>query len=282
VSKRSFDDIETYMREDHAATVKMDTGGHHWDPAEVDSYMEAVEENGYVIVDGLLTDAQCEEIRASVTPLLEHCGRNTFEGEQTQRLYSVIEKTLALNPLVEHPLVLSLLDRVLDPNYLLSQLQVINILPGEAAQLIHHDDGFYRVPRPRPALGAAVIVPIDPFLPENGATRVLPGSHAWDDHVPTAAEQANAVPATMAPGSMLFFLGTLWHGGSANRTEAPRMCVTAQYCEPWCRQQENFSLSVSRDRARVCSPAVQRLLGYSIHPPFMGFVDGRHPIRLLK
>jgi ectoine hydroxylase-related dioxygenase (phytanoyl-CoA dioxygenase family) len=67
----------------------------------------------------------------------------------------------------------------------------------------------------------------------------------------------------------------------ANRTEAPRACVTAQYCAPWCRQQENFSLSVSRERARESSEHIQRLLGYSIHPPFMGFVDGKHPRRLL-
>jgi ectoine hydroxylase-related dioxygenase (phytanoyl-CoA dioxygenase family) len=85
----------------------------------------------------------------------------------------------------------------------------------------------------------------------------------------------------MPAGSLLFFVGTLWHGGGANRTSAPRACVTAQYCAPWCRQQENFSLSVSRERVRHSSPHIQRLLGYSIHPPFMGFVDGMHPRRLL-
>jgi ectoine hydroxylase-related dioxygenase (phytanoyl-CoA dioxygenase family) len=86
----------------------------------------------------------------------------------------------------------------------------------------------------------------------------------------------------MPAGSMVFFVGTLWHGGGANRSTKPRMCVTAQYCAPYLRQQENFSLSVSRGRVRECSEHIQRLLGYSIHPPFMGFVDGMHPKRLLE
>ena len=73
--------------------------------------------------------------------------------------------------------MLALLDRILEPNYLLSQLQVINILPGEAAQPLHYDDGFYPWPRPRRAIGAASIFALDPFTEDNGATVVIPGSH---------------------------------------------------------------------------------------------------------
>jgi ectoine hydroxylase-related dioxygenase (phytanoyl-CoA dioxygenase family) len=176
--------------------------------------------------------------------------------------------------------VLALLDRVLEPNYLLSQLQVINVLPGEQAQPLHHDDGFYRVPRPRPALGAATIVAIDEFREDNGATIVLPRSHLWGERGPS--DDDPRVPAVMRAGSAIFFLGTLWHGAGANRSDAGRLCVTAQYCAPWCRQQENFSLSVSRERVKACSEPIRRMLGYSIHPPFIGFVDGKHPKRLLE
>ncbi|HEY5936992.1 MAG TPA: phytanoyl-CoA dioxygenase family protein, partial [Kofleriaceae bacterium] len=168
------------------------------------------------------------------------------------------------------------------PNYLLSQLQVINIQPGEAQQPFHFDDAFYKFPRPRRALGAATIFAIDDFTEDNGATVVLPGSHAWGDRMPTDDDRATERKVIMPAGSMVFFVGTLWHGGGANRSTAPRMCVTAQYCAPYLRQQENFSLSVSRERARACGEHVQRLLGYSIYPPFMGFVDGMHPKRLLE
>jgi len=284
VAKKVFQDLSEYGTSDLASTHRSTAGSQDAvDPARIDELMAAVERDGYVIVPSLIDRDLVDAIRDDVTDRLRHdSGRNNFEGLRTQRIYALIQKTLVCNPLVEHPLVLGLLDRVFEPNYLLSQLQVINILPGEDQQPIHYDDGFYRVPRPRPSLGAATIFAIDDFTEDNGATVVIPGSHRWDDCAPDEADVARQLPAVMRAGSMLFFLGTLWHGGGANRSASPRMCVTAQYCAPWCRQQENFSLSVSRDRVLQCSEHVRRLLGYSIHPPFMGFVDGMHPKRLLE
>lgn len=253
------------------------------DRNRLDPLFESLRRDGYVVLEGLFDAKQVAAMRAALTPFFHpRPGRNPFEGLQTRRIYAVIEKTLACNPLVEHPLVLGLLDRVLEPNYLLSQLQAIEILPGEVAQPLHCDDSFYPVPRPRPALGVATILAIDPFTAENGATRVIPGSHLWDCREPTAREAAAAVPVVMPPGSVVLFLGTLWHGGGANRSPAPRLAVTAQYCAPWCRQQENFSLSISRERVKQCSEHMQRLLGYSVHAPFMGMVNGMHPKRLLE
>ena len=68
-------------------------------------------------------------------------------------------------------------------------------------------------------------------------------------------------------------MGTLWHRGGANQSAAPRLAITPQYSEPWLRQIENQVLAVPRDMAARYSPRVQALLGYSIHPPFMGYVD---------
>lgn len=253
------------------------------DGVQLDKLSADLARDGYVILERIVTEAEVDRIRDELIGLLpEHCGRNGFEGKLTQRLYAVIAKTLACNPLVEHPLVLGLLDRVLAPNYLLSQLQIINILPGEEAQPLHYDDGFYPVPRPRPPFGAATVIALDDFTADNGATVVIQGSHAWGAGEPSAEDCARSIPVIMPKGSMVLFLGTLWHGGGANLTQNPRLAVTAQYCEPWARQQENFSLSVSLERARECSRHIQRMLGYSIHPPFMGMVNGMHPARLLE
>lgn len=85
----------------------------------------------------------------------------------------------------------------------------------------------------------------------------------------------------MSAGSCVFFLGTLWHGGGANTTARNRLALTAQYCQPWLRTQEAFALSTPRDIARTLGPDLQRMLGYSIHPPFVGAVNGMHPLRVL-
>lgn len=283
MEKPRFENIEQYSSGDLAARYRSTAGQQEQiDSAVIDPLLAQLEENGYVIVEDVLAPDYLESLRADLVPRFKFdSGRNNFEGLATQRLYAVPEKTFSCNAIVEHPLALGLLDRIFSPNYLLSQLQVINILPGEVQQPLHYDDAFYPVPRPRAALGAATIFAIDDFTSENGATLVVPKSHTWGDGISIEEAAKAQIPVVMPAGSMVFFVGTLWHAGGANRTDKSRLCVTAQYCQPWCRQQENYSLSVSRERARQCSENMQRMLGYSIHSPFMGMVDGLHPKRVL-
>ena len=142
------------------------------------------------------------------------------------------------------------------------------------------DDGFYPWPRPRPPISAATVFAIDDFTEDNGATVAIPGSHLWgEERLPQPGDQR--VKAVMPAGSCILFLGNLWHGGGENRSGADRLALTAQYCEPWARTQENFFLSVSKETVSAVSENIRRLLGYSIHPPFMGMVNGMHPKRTL-
>ncbi|OBK65204.1 phytanoyl-CoA dioxygenase family protein [Mycobacterium sp. 1165178.9] len=269
------------LRSDLAQRYKRTpTGGSSVDSAVVEADLAALDRDGYVIWENLLSAEQCSQIRAAVRPWLGHTGRNSFEGLRTQRIYSVLSRTRVCDRLVDEPRVLAVLDRLLMPNYLLSALQAINIHPGEAAQLAHHDDGFYPIPRPRAPLAAATIWAIDDFTPDNGATVVYPGSHRWGKRRPGPDDQV--LPVVMPAGSCVFFLGTLWHGGGANNTDQERLAVTAQYCQPWLRPMEAYTLSISRDIARAVSDDIRRMLGYSIHPPFVGYVDGLHPLRLLE
>ncbi|MFT5888570.1 MAG: ectoine hydroxylase-related dioxygenase (phytanoyl-CoA dioxygenase family) [Zhongshania sp.] len=109
-----------------------------------------------------------------------------------------------------HPRITASLDRLFLPNYFLNQAQIVNILPGEAAQPLHYDDGFYPVSRPRPALGAATVWAIDEFTEESGATLVIPESHQLAGEV--ISDYSQAIPVVMPAGSVVFFLGTLGCG----------------------------------------------------------------------
>lgn len=266
----------------HELAKEMSAAKHGYERSYIDKLMAEVEENGYFILHNLISKDVVDAIRNESEPFLKFDGRTEFEGHKTRRIYSVIEKTYACNPVVEHPLVMALLDRIFQPNYLLSQLQVINVMPGEIRQPLHHDDGFYPIARPRKPIGAALIWALDDFTYENGATLVYPKSHLWGDVPPSQIDVSKMVPAVMPSGSAVFFLGTTWHCAGANTTDKPRLAATTQYCEPWARQQENYSLAISRERAKGCSETIQKLLGYSMQFPFIGFVNGRDPIRLLK
>jgi ectoine hydroxylase-related dioxygenase (phytanoyl-CoA dioxygenase family) len=251
-------------------------------PTTTEEALAALSDDGYVVLHDLLSAAQLDALREELRPHLATgpLGRNPFEGERTNRLYALLAKAESAAVLVEHPRVLAIMDALLLPNYLLTACQAINLLPGETEQAWHFDDGFYTIPRPRKPVSISTIWAIDDFTETNGATEMIPRSHLWDDEQGPDAEDSRRVPMVMPAGSAVVFVGTLWHRGGANRSTAPRCAISPQYCEPWARQQEAMMLAVGPAAARY-SPRIRAMLGYSIHPPFMGFVNGVHPERLL-
>src|SRR5262245_26126312 len=186
--------------------------------------MDVLGRDGYLIVEDMLSPAEVARAKAELGEVLAAIpyGRNDFEGHATRRIYAIFAKTRLFDGPATHPLVLAVLDRLLG-HYQLSAPTGIEIGPGESAQPLHPDDGIYPIPRPHPELVVNVMWPLDDFTEANGATRIVPGSHLWSDRVP--GEQDATVSAEMPAGSMLIYLGSLWHGGGANRTERPRLGV---------------------------------------------------------
>jgi ectoine hydroxylase-related dioxygenase (phytanoyl-CoA dioxygenase family) len=239
-------------------------------------------DDGYVIVTGMMTPDDVQIARAdldrvlSVTPT----GRNAFEGRATQRVYALFAKTRTFDRAATHPLLLEVLDHVLG-HYQLSAPVGIRIGPGEQAQVLHRDDSIYPLPQPHPPVVVNTMWPLDEFTEDNGATRFVAGSHSWEPGRQPAAEDGQ-VAAVMKPGSAMFYLGSLWHGGGANRTSRPRLGVILEYAAAWLRPQENHCLAVPRSTVRQLPQRLQELLGYDIYPPFLGYVDGTHPRRVLS
>jgi len=120
---------------------------------------------------------------------------------------------------------------------------------------------------------------LDDFTEANGATRFVPGSHLWAERNPTGSEEV--VRAVMPAGSVAFYLGKIWHGGGDNSTDRPRLGVILEYVAAWLRPQENHILAVPRETMAELPERLQELLGYNIYPPFVGYVDGRHPRRFI-
>ena len=245
--------------------------------------VEAIHERGYVVLPEVLSRRQLDTVRSQLEPHLDagHFGRNDFEGFRSQRLYALLAKAPAVAELVAHPKVLAIVDEVLHPAHLLSAALAINVHPGETAQLLHADYAYCAIPRPRRAVGVSAIWAIDDFTTNNGATEVVPGSHLWQE-TDVAADDPRIVTVSMPAGSVVVFLGTTLHRGGANRSQTTRLAITPQYCEPWLRQIENMALAIPTDIVATLPTRVQEMLGYSIHQPFIGYVDGLHPRRLLE
>lgn len=265
---------------------------------DLESHVQRMNATGYSVIEDFLSPERLAAVREGLKPFLKtHEGRNNFEGFKTERVYTLVARGRVFEDIVEDPRVMAICDRYLQQPYLLTASQAICIYPGETPQPIHADDLFYRVPRPRPAISVSTVVAVDAFTALNGGTEIISGSHTWPDSqiagiyegatpadadAPTREDlERQLKPAEIPAGACLVFLGTLLHRGGANRSDAPRLAFSNQYCEPWARTQENFYLGVPVEQARAMSPRVQSMLGYSIWPPFMGQVTASHPMKAL-
>lgn len=261
------------------------------------------EDQGYYVFDQILQDNQIQALRDELKPYLEAnvAGRNEFEGQKSNRIYAMLNKSPLFAELVTHPLALAFAEAELGESCLLSACLAIQLNPGETEQPWHYDTGHLEIPRPRPAYGLSVFWAIDETNEHNGATEIIPGSHTWSEsHIDGALDQADMnktrsanegtavetagepIKALMKSGAMMIAKGTLWHRGGANHSDQPRLIITPQYGPGWSRPLENMLLAVSQENAAKLPQRAQELIGYNIHPPFMGYVDGMHPQRLLE
>jgi ectoine hydroxylase-related dioxygenase (phytanoyl-CoA dioxygenase family) len=252
--------------------------------ASGDDVAGCLDEHGYALVEGLLPPDDVAARRDALAELFAATptGRNFFEGFHTQRIYAVFAKTRAFDDLAVHPLLLGALDHALGGHYQFSAPVALQIGPGEKAQVLHRDEGVYPLPRPHDPVVVNSMWALCDFTAANGATRLIPGSHRWPPDREPAPDGHEVVDAEMPAGSVLIYLGGLVHGGGANSTDQPRPGLLLEYVVSWLRPQETQLVAVPPDVVRTLEPKLQELLGYNVYPPFLGYVDGRHPRRTLE
>jgi ectoine hydroxylase-related dioxygenase (phytanoyl-CoA dioxygenase family) len=250
-------------------------------PFEVDAIVAELGRAGYAIVADVLDPDRVAAMKADLRGVLDATptGRNDFEGFATRRIYRLFAKTRVFDEWAIHPVVLGVLDSVLGPCQL-SAPTGIEIGPGELAQVLHRDDSIYPLPRPHRDVVLNTMWALDDFTVENGATRIVQGSNLWEPGR-TPGPGDPIVDAEMPAGGVVFYTGSLLHGGGANRTDTPRLGVILEYVAGWLRPQENHVIGVPPELVATLPQRLQELLGYNIYPPFVGYVDGRHPRRFL-
>lgn len=256
---------------------------------EIGVALDTLVDQGWVVIDDALDDDTIDRAEAEIRRLLADTptGRDSFEGFATQRVYALAGKTRAIDPMLTHPIVTGLCQRVLGDGFRASSLTSIAIGPGEKAQALHYDAQVYPLPRPEPQVVVNSMWALSPFTEANGATRLVPGSHTWPtgQRPEPGGDDGDGPVATMAAemdrGSVLIYLGSLWHGGGANTTDDVRIGLNLEYAAGWVRQQENQYLVLPPDRTDGVPDDVLEVLGYATTPPFLGYVDARDPLRHL-
>ena len=255
------------------------------DSATLSGYLETIEDQGYCIVEDAVDEDLMRKIRNAVTRLEDENDvqprGNRAEGFATKRMYNLLAKDEVFWELPVHPNILPFAEHLLDEECLLSGTTCMHIGPGEVHQGLHSDDGLVSVRRPRIPFMVTTIWAFTDFTEQNGATRIVPGSHKFD-HEPRKGEKVDHVPAEMKAGSVLIVNGGTWHCGGANNTQDEwRLGVSVQYCQGYLRQQQNQYYSLRPEVVKAMPERLAALCGFTLYKGIMGHVDGESPGRFL-
>jgi hypothetical protein len=268
----------------------------------IESLIEALDRDGCAIVEDAIRPDLLSRLNAEFDELLAVSEPGTpnhipmlidFMGAKTHRIDGLPGKSDAFVELLQYERPLDVADHYLLPSclhYLLSTAQLIEIMPEETVQHLHRDDTAWihpPIPTDRdaaptvdvPQLEVIVLYSLCDFTAENGATRVVPGSHLWPAR--RKPQEHEVVAAEMKAGSAIFYVGKTLHGGGPNQThDQMRRALFLGFSLGWLRTKENFFISTPIEAVREMPKRVQQLLGYETHGG-IGVVDVGCPSALL-
>jgi ectoine hydroxylase-related dioxygenase (phytanoyl-CoA dioxygenase family) len=243
--------------------------------ATPDELTAALRADGCCIVDNLVSAEVMDRVAEEMAPYVDFSpnGRDDFIGRLTRRTGSMVARSPASRELIANPLVLGTAGILLQKAsaFQLHLTQVISVFPGETLQPLHRDEIGWDFPFPLnydPQCNT--IWAMTDFTKENGATRVVPGSHLVPGK--QTYQESDEEQAEMERGSVFFYTGKVYHGAGANRSDAVRQGINLTYSVGWVRQEENQYLSTPVEVARTLDDDLLRLIGYQLGGLAMGYV----------
>ena len=251
--------------------------------AGVSEVNAAIDEVGAVIVDGLIDPTVLDRLRDDLTPWVDATPAGSrsgdsewegFHGRNTVRVNGIATKTSMFTDICLNETILGVADRRLIPDggaTQISDTQLIAIGPGEPAQYLHRDQTgwpwFNQFLPNGPEITVIAMLAVTDCTVDNGATRIVPGSHLLADS-DDLFDQATSIPAEMAAGSVLLFSGKTIHGGGANHTSDQwRHALHVGYLLGWLRPEEAHAFAVPAPVGAALPRRAQELLGFAEYNP---------------
>ena len=260
------------------------------DTRDTGHYVDRLKREGYCIIPSAMPQSCVTSLAGDLDSTFSQTLRSqgAFYGADTKRFGGLLARSSHAAAFVQNRLVLDIVDQILSPwcdRFALNLTQAIEILPDAPDQVPHRDQDMWPASRLidaslRVEFLVNVMWPFTPYTRENGATRIWPGSHNRQSEA--LLDPKDAIAAEMNAGSALIFLGSTLHGGGANRSRYSRRGMIVSYCLGWLKPYELQWLVYPPEIARTFSGALATLVGYRIHRPNLGNVEGRCPSALLS
>ncbi|MBM3658147.1 MAG: hypothetical protein FJW95_01395 [Actinobacteria bacterium] len=236
------------------------------DPAMPDAVDQArfeLEVFGFTVLESVLPVDEAARLGTLLDAVDAAVGTDyTYDGALARHVANLPARDDAFLGLVDHPMVLAVVEAVLGHDIVLGSMNARIVRPGDPEQGFHADIPTVHRRLVGPPIMVQAVWMLDGFTPDNGATRLVPGSH----RAPTSAPPPGlTVPHAVAPtgpaGSVLVFDGQCWHGGGANRGTARRRAAFAHYrVGPWMRFQTDPTVDFPADRWARMTPRQRELL----------------------
>lgn len=241
--------------------------------------LQALRADGAVIIKGLFSKDQIRRLNSEVQPAIDKLATGSkqsdewlqdFHGDNTKRLNGVVGISPTFRgEILENELIHSLCEAIYLKDaggYWLNSAQVIDIGPGSKAQPLHRDQWqfpiFTHCGPDAPEASINFVVALTEFRAENGATRVIPGSHRWSDLNENGTAEMS-IPAEMEVGDACFITGKVVHGGGANVTsDETRRAMTLVFQCSYLTPEEAYPFLVGKEVVREMSPRAQRMIGF--------------------
>jgi ectoine hydroxylase-related dioxygenase (phytanoyl-CoA dioxygenase family) len=199
--------------------------------------IKQLNEQGYLPLYNILSQDQIIRFRNRLDEITlvegELAGTEVHQEAGTNRLSNLIDKDPMFDICYTHPRVLAAMNHVLSSDFKISSLNSRASLPGEGLQALHADWGE-AVDAGNYQVCNSIWLLVD-FTANNGATRVVPGTHRSGQHPATALDDPKAphpdeIQLIAPAGTVVIFNSHLWHGGTVNHSDAPRYALHSYFC----------------------------------------------------
>ena len=231
----------------------------------LDSHFKELDEQGYTILENLLTQRQIDEAVAAL--------RDSYEEERasehepgTWRTHNLTARAEVFREIIQLQRLVACMEYLLGSDYVLADMGARSPLPEMKAQNLHRDGGAFV---PNPPYNVHAVLPtfaqsmfaLSEFTAENGATRIVAGSHIKDlDASAVAAE--DELRFLCKPGTVMVFDARLLHGGAPNTTGELRYAIQGFCCRSSMKPFCDHTRSTPPDIVAAATPLLRRLLGF--------------------
>jgi len=242
---------------------------------------------GYYVIPNALDQAKVEEANSIIndhTKFANKTGATHFHGSDhnkdklhlQMRVWNLLNKGEIFSELLQHPIVMKVFAKILGKNFILGSFAANKLLPGAPGQEPHVDYPYWDMHDPKEFplginssfhMNCQSLFALHDFTKENGATALVPHSQKRGTYPDPDLFSKECVQVECPAGSLVLFVGMLWHCSMPNKSQETRTSLLGQYLPKFVKPMEDLINSVDTEVVAGGTLQLRQLLGVDLKYP---------------